>query len=166
MEKKIKIKISDIISDKASRRLNLPESINNEFNEIKNFGCYSKFFGRDFFHSFYSLAIAYATKEIKPSELKGYFDEDIEIDKNPNKEKISPAIDNPQLEHHDYFFKTIAYWYAMKNGDEYCYRYIIQTNESRKFCEELFYHYYKNYLDKLRNLSSEIPNIALLNDLD
>jgi len=152
--------------DKASRKLNLPESVGEEFNDIKNYGCYTKFFGRTFFHSFYSLAIAYATKEIHPLELKSYISDGIEIDKNLNNESVKPAIDAPQLKHHDSFFKAIAYWYAMKNGDDHCYRFIVQTNEARKFCEELFFRYYKKYLEKLRDLSSEIPNMDLLNDLD
>ena len=159
-------KKKEIELDKGSRKLILPLSVDKEFNEIKNFGCYLKFFGRDFFHSFYSLAIAYATKEISPAELKSFFFDGIEIEKNPNKEKLKTAIDAPQLKHHDLFFKTIAYWYALKNGKEDCYRYIIETNEARKFCEELFYRYYKNFLDKLRNLNSEIPNIDLINDID
>ena len=152
--------------DKGTRTLTLPESIDEEFNEIKEFGCYAKFYGRTFFHSFYSLAIAYATTEIEPEELKDYFHSGESYDKNPKNETMKNAIDSPQLAHHDILFKIIAYWYALKNNDDLCYRYIIETNEARKFCEELFFRYYKSFLEKLKKLSSEIPNINLLEDLD
>jgi len=157
---------SEIKSDKGSRRLALPESTDDEFNDIVNFGCYPKFFARDFFHQFYSLAVVYAVKTISPSELEEYFKTGEEFDRNPKKEKNRDAINADQLKLHDTLFKTIAYWYALKTKDNFCYRFIVQTNEARKFCEELFFRYYKTFLEKLKDLSSEIPNIDLLNDLD
>ncbi|MGQ4876238.1 MAG: hypothetical protein ACP6IY_19390 [Promethearchaeia archaeon] len=163
-KKNIKSK-NDIKEDKGSRKLVLPLSINLEFNKIKKFSCYSKLYARKFFHGFYSLAIAYAARELEPNELRDYILNGKGINKNPKNEEIKNAIDAPQLSHHDFLFKIIAYWYALKMGDEKCYKYIIETNKARELCEELFFRYYEKFINKLKNLSTEIPNIDLLNDI-
>ncbi len=148
-------------SDKGTRSLRLPESINTEFNEIKSFGNFERYFGHNFFHSFYTMGVAIAVND---SEFIEKVINDINSEKEfyPKNEKMINSIDSPQLEHHDMFFKMIAYWILMKQNDSGCFRVITNTNLARKICEEIFIRYWPKYYDYLINLGSEYPNVYLL----
>jgi len=154
---------SDKQNEKGTRTLELPESINFDFNDIKSFGNFKRYFGRNYFHSFYSMGIALAVNDQDfLKNIKDLNNDDFNF--NPRNEKMINSIDNPQLLHHDFFFKIIAYWVLMKKNDSDCYRVIKDTDLARRICEEIFIRYWDDYKEYLINLVTKYPNVVLVDN--
>ncbi|MCF2144588.1 MAG: hypothetical protein K9W42_12885 [Candidatus Heimdallarchaeota archaeon] len=149
----------------ATRSLKLPKSINEKFVSIKEFGNFKRYFGHKFFHSFYSMGIALALndEEFLTEHLHNFGKNKYNL--NPKNENMVNSIDSSQLEHHDVFFKTVAYWILLKQNDPKCHEILRDTNQARKICEEIFIMYWDRFYEYLLDMSTEIPNIYLLKEI-
>lgn len=143
---------------KGTRRLLLPKELNEEFSSIRNFGNFEKYAMSKYYHYFYSIAVAYSANETsknpKPkSDLEN-------LKKLPSRDV--PSIDNPQLAHHDDFFKTIAYWYKMKLGEEEYYKILTEPDKSREIAEMFFLSYWVYFKGRIENFSSDFPDVQMV----
>jgi len=144
--------------DMGKRTLSLPSELNQQFRSIRDMGNFEKFSMHDAYHYFYSISVGFSADIIYNSEnLEDSLENLSEIQNREVK-----SIDSPQLEKHDDFFKTIAYWYLLKKNKEDCYKILVQTNEARKICEMFFKENWSKFKEKISNFNSDYPDIQMI----
>ena len=157
----------------STRSLRLPEDLDEEFNEIKKSRNFKKRFFHQAFHNFYGLAVAYGAMNIHKEVIKQTEDEDkIKIIQDLHEiegKKGSGGIDNPQLKHHDYLLKTIAYWYRMKLNDPDCFKVLLwiddrdwkENYDPRLICEKFFIEKWKEFRNKIGKYGTDFPDVLM-----
>lgn len=162
MSKQKEDEVQNVITDKASRALQLSEVLRDDFDRIKTFGNFNQSYFYNFYHSFYSLAVAYAANRVFNDENIKFQELDFENTELYGEGSKKRAINSEQLRHHDHFFTAIAYWYLMKKEDPKPYRVLIRKNLARQICEGFFIKYWEDFKDTIKNFNSSYPNIQLV----
>ncbi len=157
----------------TKKELRVPEDIKLEFDEIKKQRNFTRMVFHNYFHYFYGVEVAYsAMKMYKKIQLEIDDDNKLKILKDLHPmtgKRSSPSIGTKELAHHDDLFKTIAYWYKMKQKHPQCYQVLFPKREENKkekwdprdICEMFFIDKWKEFRQKIGTIGTKYPDILL-----
>jgi len=163
-----------IPKSKGTRSLVLPESMNEKFNSIKNFGNFDAWFFHKYMHLFYSLGVCDSALDLYSNpnliQQSNFEEQEVHSDENDKtkvvntdeSDKMKNTINSDQLNYYDDLFRIISYWYLLKKGDNQPYRVLKDINLSRKICQNIFLSNFDNYFEKISDFDSKNPNIDVL----